>query len=172
MDPLQRLNPINNGHSLSLGGLEYENLNGFIHTHLDNFATGKIVDGSPEINQIYRIFFPADVIAFLGIVKESTNAGNVYATVISSSGDYTLRFTGDTSDITGLKSADDYREDYKTQLNKYGDERGFLKFLKNQIKIDGIELYKITKPLFSSNYKVKAKTLDDKGKVNTQDCIQ
>ncbi len=91
------------------------------------------------------------MIAFLNIVRQSANANDVYASVITSSGDYTLRFTGDTSGITGLKSADDYREDYKTQLNKYGDERGFLKFLKKQIKIDGIELYKITKPLFSSD---------------------
>tara|TARA_R110002012_G_scaffold57911_11_gene149542 strand:+ start:157 stop:1116 length:960 start_codon:yes stop_codon:yes gene_type:complete len=35
-------NPINNAHSLSLNGLDYKNLNGFIHTHLDDLKLAKL----------------------------------------------------------------------------------------------------------------------------------
>lgn len=164
-----KLNPINGGHSLDLSGISYSNINGFIHTHLNNFETGRIVDDKPEINEIYRIFSPADVIAFLTIAKRSTDISNVYATVIASSGDYTLKFTGNQSDIKNLKDAEDYRADYINMMKK-GKEKGFLHFLKNYIKIDGIELYKLHKPLFSSTIKVQKKSLTPNGKVDKIEC--
>jgi len=164
-----KLNPINGGHSLDLSGISYSNINGFIHTHLNNFETGEIdvKTGNPKINEIYRIFSPADVLAFLAIAKRSTDISNVYATVIASSGDYTLKFTGNQSDIKNLKDAEDYRADYINMMKK-GKEKGFLHFLKNYIKIDGIELYKLHKPLFSSTIKVQKKSLTPNGKVECQ----
>lgn len=164
-----KLNPINGGHSLDLRGINYSDINGFIHTHLNNFETGKIVNGKPEINEIYKIFSPADVIAFLKIAKASTDISKVYATVITSSGDYTLKFTGDVNDIKGLKKPNYYRADYINMMKK-GKEKGFLHFLKNHIKIDGIELYKLHKPLFSNTIKVQKKSLTTNGKVDKTEC--
>jgi len=99
----------------------------------------------------------------LAIAKRSTDISNVYATVIASSGDYTLKFTGNQSDIKNLKDAEDYRADYINMMKK-GKEKGFLHFL----KIDGIELYKLHKPLFSSTIKVQKKSLTPNGKVECQ----
>lgn len=162
---------VNGGHSLDLNGISYSNINGFIHTHLNNFETGEIdvKTGNPKINEIYRIFSPADVLAFLAIAKRSTDISNVYATVIASSGDYTLKFTGKQSDIKNLRDAEDYRADYINMMKK-GKEKGFLYFLKKYIKIDGIELYKLHKPLFSSTIKVQKKSLTPNGKVDKTEC--
>lgn len=168
-----KLNPIKNGHSLDLTGISFRNINGFIHTHLDDFETGKFDEetGLPEVNEIFRMFSPADVIAFLSIAKISTDISQVYATVITSSGDYMLRFTGNQNDITGVKLANDYKEDYIKYMKRYTNkEQGFLHFLKNHIKVNGIELYKLHKPLFSSDIKIEHKTLDTKGKVDKTEC--
>ena len=164
---------INGGHSLTLEGINYADITGFIHTHLNDFPTGRIVDGKEEENQIYRIFSPADVIAFLKIVKASTNPSSVYATVITSSGDYTLRFAGNVSDITGLKTAKEYKTDYIDKMKKYktDKERGFLHFLKDHMSINGVQLYKQHKPLFNSTIKIQHKTLKSNGKVQTDDCV-
>jgi hypothetical protein len=167
------LDPVNGGHSLSLAGVDKSRINGFIHTHLDDFPTGRYDEntGAPEMNEIYRMFSPADVIAFLDIARLSSNTDNVYATVITSTGRYTLRFTGNPSDIVGLNSANSYKADYIEYMDRYSNlERGFLNFLRDQINIDGIELYKITKPLFSADYKIKSKNLDRNGRIQTEDC--
>jgi hypothetical protein len=117
------------------------------------------------------MFSPADVIAFLDIARLSSNTDNVYATVITSTGRYTLRFTGNPSDIVGLNSANSYKADYIEYMDRYSNlERGFLNFLRDQINIDGIELYKITKPLLSADYKIKSKNLDRNGRIQTEDC--
>lgn len=170
-----KLKPIKNGHSLDMKGINPATIDGYIHTHLNNFPTGEIdpKTGQEKINQIYRIFSPADVIKFLQIVKASQNPKKAYAIVITSTGDYTLKFTGDKSDIKGLKTAKLYEEDYIDYLDRYTNkERGFLHFLKDYIKIEGIELYKLHKPLFSSTIKIQRKKLNDKGKVDKVECEQ
>jgi hypothetical protein len=165
-----KLKPIKNGHSLDLNGISLKNINGFIHTHLNDFETGKIVNGLPQINEIYRIFSPADVIAFLTITKHSTNVSKTYATIITSSGDYTLKFTGTKDDIKGIKSANAYRADYIEYMDEYSNkEKGFLHFLTDHIKVKGIELYKLHKPLFGS-IKIQRKILDSRGKVDKVEC--
>ena len=165
--------PVNSsGYSLDLTGTNYATIFGFIHTHLNNFPTGKIVDGQGEINEIYRIFSPADVITFFKIIKASDNISQTYATVISSFGDYTLRFTGKKSDIVNVTTASEYDLDYRKIMKEYSNnkERGFLHFLKNHMNINGLELYKLHKPLFSSTIKIQRKTLKSNGKVDTNDC--
>lgn len=170
---------INGGHSLDLNGFSTRNTIGFVHTHLNNFPTGKYdsITGAPEINQIYRMFSPADVIKFLTMAKYTEFSGialsDIYVTMVSSEGSYTLKFTGNTADIKGLKSKDDYEDIYIATMNKFrtNKELGFLLFLKNEIGIKGIELYKLHKPLFSSTIEVQSKTLDINGKkVETADC--
>jgi hypothetical protein len=165
-----KLEAINDGHSLSFGNLLYKNINGFIHTHINDFQTGRIVDGKTEINKIKRMFSPADVIAFLGIVSHSTDISKVFGAMNSSTGDYVLKFTGNKNPILGLKAAEDYENEYIKYLDKYGTEKGFLKFLKSELKIDGIELYKLHNPIFSDTRKIQLKTLDSKGNVEEVEC--
>ncbi len=166
-----KLPSIKNGHSLSLAGINYKNIYGFTHTHLNNFLTGKIdkKTGLPIENIIYRMFSPADVIALLNIAKNSTDLSKVYATIITSTGNYTLKFTGSKLDIFGLKTAIAYKKDYLKSMKK-GKEKGFLQFLKNHIKVKGIELYKLHKPLLSSTIKIQRKSLDSNGKVDKTEC--
>lgn len=161
-----KLNPIKDGHSLDLKGISFKDINGFIHTHLDDFPTGEIdkVTGMEKVNKIYRMFSPADVIAFLSIAKQSKDVSKVYGTMISSSGHYTMRFTGNQNDIVGIKSASEYRRDYIKAMRK-GLEKGFLQFLKDHIKVEGIELYNIR-----NNGPIRSKTLDKNGKLSTEDC--
>lgn len=54
---------------------------------------------------------------------------------------------------------------YKTYLKRDGLEEGFLKFLKEQGNIEGIELYKINK-----DKTVTQKLLAPNGKVVNSDC--
>ena len=133
------------GHSLDLK--VGSNTKGYIHSHQNDYETGKIVNGLIEINQPIRMFSPADVIQLLVIAKKTLISNipldEVYGTIISSSGNYTLKFTGNIDDIVGIKSADDYLDIYIDYINEFGLEEGFLKFIKNEIKIDGISLYKI-----------------------------
>lgn len=87
------------------------------------------------------------------------------ATVITSTGNYTLRITGNKNDITGLKETKDYRDDYTEYLDDKGNEKGFLHFLKDHIKVTGIELYKI-----KDNGTIKKKSLNINGRVESEPC--
>ncbi|RPD97532.1 hypothetical protein EGM88_08565 [Aureibaculum marinum] len=164
-----QLNDTNGGHSLDIK-IDRDNTTGYIYTHLNDFPTGKTdpKTGRPFINKIKRMFSPADVIKFLQIAKytEYNNIplSSVYGTMVSSSGTYTLKFTGNTADIKDLKTAEEYESDY-IKLMKKGNEKGFLRFLRDHIKVEGIELYKI-----KNSGRIRPKTLDESGKVETGDC--
>lgn len=134
------------GHSLDLK--VGSNTKGYIHSHQNDYLTGRIVDGREEIKKPILMFSPADVIQLLAIAKRTPSNNipldEVYGTMIASTGNYTLKFNGNINDIVGIKSADDYLEIYKNYFEKYKDkEIAFLNFIKDEIKIDGISLYKI-----------------------------
>lgn len=165
------LTAINNGHSLNIP--VDANTVGYMHTHLNDYNTGKTdpKTGWEIIEQPIRMFSPADVIKFLQIVKNTKYNGVptqfTYGTMISSSGNYTLRFTGDVDfDFSHLKPAKDYEADYEKIIKEKGYERGFLNFLKDFIKVDGIELYRI-----KNNNEVEKKTLNSQGKIVTSKCL-
>lgn len=163
------LNDTNNGHSLEIP--IDRNTVGYMHTHINDFLNGKIdkTTGEPLMDKPIKIFSPADVIKFLQMVKNSKYNGVpthlVYGTVIASIGNYTLRFTGNIDDITGLGTAKSYKSDYELSIEKKGRERGFLHFLKDKIGINGINLYRIR-----DNGDIEKKTLKDNGRVDTNDC--
>ncbi|RBW57581.1 hypothetical protein DS884_11040 [Tenacibaculum sp. E3R01] len=160
-----------NGHSASFN--TDRNTRGYMHTHLNDFETGRIVNGLTEEIKPIRIFSPKDVLQFLQLVKYSRFNGVpthlVYGTLISSTGNYTLTFTGDVNfDASGLKEARDYDagyEKYFTKKYKNNVQKAFLHFLKEKIKIDGINLYRI-----KNNGDLEKKTLKTNGKVETNDC--
>ncbi|MDC1265618.1 hypothetical protein N8009_02365 [Flavobacteriaceae bacterium] len=169
------LSVTNNGHSLSIPFTS--SMKGFLHTHIDDYENGEFDDeGNPKIIQPIKMFSPGDIITFLDLITnaKSNNIStlNVFGYVVSSYGTYTIRFNGNVSDITANIS--DLRtklndqtlnEKYKKLVNKFGRERGFLKFLKHEIGIQGINLYKI-----KNSGRIKPKTLNENERLQTGDC--
>jgi hypothetical protein len=167
------LNETNGGHSLTIP-IDINTV-GYMHTHINGYNAGDLdSDGVDDFEKPIKMFSPADLLKFLQIVKNSKYNGVpthlTYGTMISSSGNYTLRFTGviDDIDVTNLKKAAVYKNDYKRyfeQQFKSNKERAFLHFLKDHININGIDLYRIR-----DNGDVEKKTLKENGRVDTSDC--
>ncbi|MGV7108158.1 hypothetical protein, partial [Flavobacterium sp. U410] len=153
------------------------NMIGFIHSHINSFERDTNGDGIPDVVvSPIKMPSPGDIVVFLRLL---TNAHNnqislmdIYGSMYSSSKSYTLKFTGDINDVidgiddlrtlenngTLEKKFIEYFEDYNNK------EKAFLKFLKNEIGIDGIRLFKINGTI------VREKFLDENGDVNSQDC--
>ena len=94
-----------------------------------------------------QILSPGDIIKFLQIVVKahfsSTPLSDVYGTMVSSSGTYTLKYSGTypANFSFNEKNIDNiYLEYFEEEKNT---EKAFLLFLKEKIGIQGIELYKI-----------------------------
>ena len=119
---------------------------GFIHTH--NNQEGVI-----------KIFSPADIMTFLTSCVGNANAnGNIrdaYAMVITSQGSYMLQYSGTNSNFTSLSSSlgnwnNQYEDLFRNALENSDGylsqstvENLFLQFLKNNVNISGLELYKV-----------------------------
>jgi hypothetical protein len=121
---------------------------GSMHTHQDPYPSGRYrPDGTSIMLRPIPIFSPKDVGQFLEFLNNTkiNNAPvkDVYSTMISSSTVYQLRFTGN---ITDVKIDFDYEilnEKYRVAIRENKEKLGFLKFLKDNININGIELYEI-----------------------------
>ncbi|MCA6069481.1 hypothetical protein JI747_020160 [Chryseobacterium sp. RG1] len=146
---------------------------GYIHTHLNDYETGDVnVDGLPIIKQPIRMFSPADVNTLMTMAEMATDGdySQLYGTMVSSYGNYTIMFTGTASDIKTGFGTSQWREDYKNYRklhDRWTFEKLFLTFLKDKMNVDGIELYKI-----KSNGIVQKKTLDPNNSVQSNDCPQ
>ena len=159
----------NNGHSLAIPITT--NMVGYMHTHLDDFLNGKFdKDGNPGETRPIRMFSPGDVKRFLELLLNA-NANNipitdVYGTMVSSSGIYTLRFTGNIADVNANFSTNALNVKYLEKFEEYSNnERAFLHFIKDEIGIEGISLYKI-----KANGTIKKKFLKDNGKLDSETC--
>jgi hypothetical protein len=122
---------------------------GFIHTH-NNESNG----GVP-----IKIFSPADLAVFLtSCVANADQNGNItdaYAMVITSEGNYILDYTGFGPPLgIGTNTIKFWKTWYEREMEKLiledqltqpNIERVFLRFLKEKVKINGIELYKVDK---------------------------
>ena len=145
---------------------------GYVHSHVNDYETGKTNDNNePEERQPIRMFSPADVNALMEMASYANgNYGDLYGTMVSSDGNYTIKFTGTAADIkTGFDTKqwrDDFK-DYKIQHDRWSNEKLFLKFLSEKMNVKGISLYKI-----KSNGTVQNKTLDANNKVQSTDCPQ
>ncbi|WP_294205656.1 hypothetical protein, partial [uncultured Chryseobacterium sp.] len=135
-------------HSVSLpSGNQYF---GFMHTH-NNESDG----GIPV-----KIFSPADLATFLTSCVANADAhgniGDAFAMVVTSEGNYMLQYTGSSSGFgIGSNTIKFWKLWYEREIKAIQDEDGtinqnkvenlFLRFLKEKVKIDGIELYQIAK---------------------------
>ena len=125
------------------------NFKGGIHVHTNPYPSGKFrPDGSPIMSKPIPMFSPQDIKQFLEtLLNTKTNTipiADVYSTMVSSSGTYTLKFTGNIADInTNFNWGTDLNDKFKLAIKKDGNELGFLLFLKDNIGIKGIILYKV-----------------------------
>ncbi|MEI3789845.1 MULTISPECIES: hypothetical protein [unclassified Chryseobacterium] len=120
---------------------------GYIHTHLDS------KEG------VIKIFSPADVFTFLtGCVRNAETNGTMadaYGMVITSQGNYILKYSGDGNYGIGTNTKDNWQSWYEDEYVKIMNEDGtfsqnkveklFTRFLVEKVKIDGLELYKSDK---------------------------
>lgn len=143
---------------------------GYTHTHIDNYETGKTDDsGNVEERQPIRMFSPADINTLMELAKTQTsgNYGDLYGTMLSSSGNYTIKFTGSATDIkTGFDTAT-WRADFKNFItNESGSlEKKFLKFLSEKMGVRGVSLYKL-----NNDGTVEQKSLSSDGKLLSAKC--
>lgn len=134
---------------------------GYVHSHIDSYDSGQVnPDGDPLIRQPIKMFSPADIGVFLKLVKNAQNnnmpIAGVYGAMVSSEGNYQLRFTGDPNqiNINFDWNADRMTKDYIAYFKKGSTEINFLKFLNDKSYIIGIELYKINKDKTSTQKKL------------------
>ncbi|MEO8532318.1 MAG: hypothetical protein ABI441_01140 [Flavobacterium sp.] len=142
---------------------------GYMHTHVDPYDKEK-PNGETESVEPIKMFSPADVKQFVILLLNASRynipVDNIYGTMVSSSATYQLRFTGNIADVSLKGNSINWEglnDLYKVAM-RGNKELGFLKFLNEQIGINGIELYKIEA---SGNSR---KTLDNNGKVSTINC--
>ncbi|MCD9619031.1 hypothetical protein [Chryseobacterium gleum] len=116
---------------------------GFIHTHNNE-------DG------VVKIFSPADVATFLTSCVPNSHAngnyGDAYAMVITSEGSYMLQYTGTNSIGIASNTLANWKDEYKKLFQALSDtdnltqssvEKAFAQFLKDVVKVPGLEVYKI-----------------------------
>ncbi|MCO6174885.1 hypothetical protein NHF50_07480 [Flavobacterium sp. NRK F10] len=154
------------------------NMIGYIHSHINRYEVpDSNGDGIPEEVKPIKMPSPGDVIKFLILLQNADNNGiplsDVYGSMYSAVNDYTLKFTGDIQDVLAninnlrtLKNNKTLDKKYMEYFKKYklNREKAFLKFLKNEIGIEGIRLFKI------NGKTVKEKFLNENGGVSSQDC--
>ncbi len=145
-------------------------LKGLIHTHQNSYETGNYnEDGNPIIRQPIKMFSPTDVNALMKIAQNQSNNSynDIYVTMVSNNGVYTLKFIGQSSDIKiGFNTSYWTNEYLKFWTNEKGnDETKFLRFISEKMNIKGVELLKIDK-----DGKRKRKSLGSNKKVMTEEC--
>jgi len=122
---------------------------GFLHTHLNNFSKDDNGDGISDRVKPKRIFSPGDINAFLAMVENARNNNHsiseVYGTVITSTGEWTIKFTGNPTNISRIFNPKNKLiiAEYNRLINRFNRERGLLKFIKNVTNNSGISLYKL-----------------------------
>ncbi|AJW65255.1 hypothetical protein VO54_03830 [Elizabethkingia miricola] len=134
---------------------DISNLRGFLHTHVKK--TSVVIDGEVVEAEGVDMFSPADVERFLEIVKFSSDQGrsldDAFGVMVSSSGNYTLKFTGDKNQII-TKFQDNslnigvylrYMQQTSGEFKNMSMEQKFLKYLDEYMNARGVSLYKDNK---------------------------
>ncbi|MFC6267772.1 hypothetical protein [Frigoriflavimonas asaccharolytica] len=142
---------------------------GFIHTH-QNFDS----DGNPTI----KMFSPADLDTFLSLCATMhiirVKLAEAYAMVVTSQGNYIIKYNGTASWTNpGPGTMEWWNKWYKDEMRAIQNadksfdqdkvEKAFLKFLKERVGIDGIELYSVDK----NSGDTKKLSLDANNNLNT-----
>ncbi|OBS12504.1 hypothetical protein ATE49_04580 [Elizabethkingia miricola] len=134
---------------------DISNLKGFIHTHVEK--TTVMIDGNEYDGKGVDMFSPADVEKFMEIVKFSSDQGRsldeTYGVMVSRSGNYTLKFTGNKNQIITKFQGNslnkrvylDYMMNNSKEFKGMSLEQKFLKYLDEYMNVKGVSLYKDNK---------------------------
>ncbi|UZT99509.1 hypothetical protein ODZ84_08075 [Chryseobacterium fluminis] len=121
-----------------------KNILGYMHTHVDDFT-----DANGDLRQGIKMFSPADVGYFMDMLHNAQAAGRplgeVYAVMVTSMGVYQIRFTGSAGQIKTFTKLqiENFNESYKDDMGDFKNlESKFLKFVKNTMGLEGVNLYK------------------------------
>lgn len=111
---------------------------GIMHSHYDG---------------LYPMFSPQDIILFNQLLLNALNnnipLSDVFLTVVTSQGNYQLRYVGISINALTSLTDDDikslnktYQDDYLGNTgNQQKYEEGFLKFMKDKLNVSGVKLY-------------------------------
>jgi len=173
-----QLPAINGGHSLLLPKPLPINMIGYLHSHINSYEVpDQNGDGIPDRIKPIKMPSPGDILIFLKLlVNADTNnipLSDVYGSMYSNTGNYTLKFTGDINDvltnINSLSVLEDngtLKKKFKEYFNDFkNNPKAFLRFLKNEIEIEGIRLFKI-----KNNGTIKEKMLNSNNNVTSETC--
>ncbi|WP_347220188.1 hypothetical protein [Chryseobacterium sp.] len=164
-------NASNDSNSNSLSLPINSDISGYMHTHVDN-TTETDTDGNEIIRKGIKMFSPADVGYFMDMLRNASTAGrplgDIYAVMVTSTGMYQIRFSGNTGQIKTFTKEEikGLRESYKdTMGDTVNLESSFLKFLKEKMGIEGLDLYRIQQ--IGKTTEIK---LSSDGKTKESDC--
>lgn len=145
---------------------------GYIHNHVDDYETGEYNEaGASKMNKPIKMFSPADVNTLMNLVDQNRNSGNFsdyYVSMVTNGhGHYMIKFSGTANDIKTGFGGDDWKNKYRDFMEHKGNlEKAFLQFLKNEMGVTGVELFKI-----KNNGNVKSLELKPNGKsIEEKDC--
>jgi len=132
---------------------------GYMHVHTNPYTRiGN--DGDEKYIQPIHMFSPADIIQMLKLTANAYQnqipMPDVYGAMVSSTGTYQLKFTGDTNMLLqNLSNTTAAMNTYKNKIERVddvykkairrnkGNEGGLLDFMQTIFKINGLELFKI-----------------------------
>lgn len=128
---------------------------GYTHVHLDDKPTGETnEEGAEKIKRKIRIHSPADVNTLMSMANFNSSTGtfgDLYGTMLSRDGTYVIKFTGTATDInTSFGTTKEIAEKWRSKFAKYFEknvgrtnETNFLLFLKDEMQVNGISLFKV-----------------------------
>lgn len=152
-----------NKNSLSLPNAALQankDIMGYLHTHInDNISTN--ADGDEIIRKGIKMFSPADVAYLMDMLKNAQNAGRplseVYAVMVTSTGNYQIRFTGNQYQIKTFTDAqvENLRDQFLKDMADSSDlELSFLKFIYDKMNVRAVNLYKMDDST-TTNYEIR-----------------
>ncbi|SDL68173.1 hypothetical protein [Chryseobacterium taihuense] len=143
-----------------------------IHTHVNDYSYGNPNGPGVFYHNGIKIFSPADIAYFLELVKNAHAAGkalsDVYMVMVSSKGNYQIRFTGNQYQIktfTDLQT-EAHREPFKDYMKRNGMtkskdlEFNMLKYLDGKMNVKGITLYRMNADGSNTEIKLNATKTD------------
>ncbi|UFH30887.1 hypothetical protein LNP04_12970 [Chryseobacterium sp. C-71] len=155
-----------NANTLSLPHVETNTyIKGFIHTHVNDYEFLD-AEGYGIGKKGIKMFSPADIAYFMDLVKNAQTKGqplnDVYAVMVSSVGNYQIRFAGNEYQIKTFTDAqkEAHRKPFEDFMTRNGIknatdlEFGMLKYMDEKMNLKNITLYRMNNDGTNSEIKL------------------
>lgn len=151
---------------------ENKDIKGYMHTHVKDFTYDDPNGTGTITKQGFNIFSPADINYFMKMIKNAQDAGrplkDVYAVMVSSIGNYQIRFTGNEYQINIFTPAQmiTISKLFKEFMNRNGIRKpkdlefGMLKYMQEKMNLKGISLYRMNSDGTSTEIKLNIDKTD------------